>query len=59
MSIRASRGDTEYEGRVPVRDGMDRDSVRAAYRNGILEVDRPGGGRAPGPHGEGGVAPFS
>lgn len=41
VSIRASRGDTEYEGRVPVRDGMDRDSVRAAYRNGILEVTVP------------------
>ena len=38
VSIRASRGDTKYEGVVPIRGSVDPDSVKASYRNGILEV---------------------
>lgn len=48
--VRATRGDVSYEGSVPLRDTADRDSVKAAYRNGILEVsfaveNRPKGQR--------------
>ena len=41
VHIRASRGDAKYEGSVPLRTAVDRDSVKAAYRNGILEVSFP------------------
>lgn len=41
VHIRASRGDAKYEGAVPLRTAVDRDSVKAAYRNGILEVSFP------------------
>ena len=38
VTVRATRGETVYEGSVPLRENVDRDSVKAAYRNGILEV---------------------
>ena len=38
VTVRATRGETAYEGSVPLRENVDRDSVKAAYRNGILEV---------------------
>ena len=41
VHVRASRGDAEYEGSVPIGAAVDRDSVKAAYRNGILEVSFP------------------
>ena len=41
VHIRASRGDAKYEGVVPLRTAVDLDSVKAAYRNGILEVSFP------------------
>ena len=39
--IRASRGDVKYEGAVPLRIAVNLDSVKASYRNGILEVSFP------------------
>ena len=41
VRIRASRGDVKYEGVVPLRAAVDLDSVKASYRNGILEVSFP------------------
>ena len=39
VEIRAERGDKKYRARVPL-DGksVDRDSARASYKNGILEI---------------------
>ena len=36
--IRANRGETKYEGSVPVASAVDSNSAKASYRNGILEV---------------------
>ena len=41
VHIRASRGDVKYEGVVPLRTAVNLDSVKASYRNGILEVSFP------------------
>ena len=38
VKVQATRGEASYEGSVPLRENVDRDSVKAAYRNGILEV---------------------
>ena len=48
VSIRVVRNGTTYEAGVPVDGGADRKSVRASYRNGILEIvfglaDKPKG----------------
>lgn len=39
--IRASREGRKYEGHVPVRNSVDPKQIKAAYRNGILEVTIP------------------
>ena len=38
VAIRARRGQSTYEGSVPVQSAIDGDSVKATYKNGILEV---------------------
>jgi HSP20 family protein len=38
VNVDAERGDKKYHGRVPIRHKVDADSVKAAYTNGILEV---------------------
>lgn len=38
VDISAERGTKTYRARVPVKDGVDPDSGRATYRNGVLEV---------------------
>ena len=38
VEIKAERGDKKYRARVPLGDPVDRDSARASYKNGILEI---------------------
>lgn len=38
VNLDAERGDKKYHGRVPIKHKVDADSVKAAYTNGILEV---------------------
>lgn len=38
VDISAERGAKKYHVKVPVRDAVDRDSGKATYKNGILEV---------------------
>ena len=38
VEIKAERGDKKYAARVPLDGPVDRDSARASYKNGILEI---------------------
>lgn len=38
VMIRATRGESSYQGSVPLHNAVDGDSVKATYKNGILEV---------------------
>lgn len=38
VNVDAEHGDRKYHSKVPIKNKVDTDSVRAAYTNGILEV---------------------
>jgi HSP20 family protein len=38
VNIDAEHGDKKYHAKVPIRNKIDVDSVKAAYTNGILEI---------------------
>lgn len=38
VEIRAERGDKKYRARAPLDRPVDRDSAKASYKNGILEI---------------------
>lgn len=48
IAISATRGQTKYHANVPLQHGVNRDTIKASYRNGILEIvfgieDKPKG----------------
>lgn len=52
VNLEAENGDKKYNARIPIKQKVDEDSVKATYSNGILEVrfklkeeDRPQGKR--------------
>jgi HSP20 family protein len=38
VNLDAEHGDKKYHAKVPIRQKVDEDSVKATYANGILEV---------------------
>ena len=38
IDISAEHGEKKYHAKVPIKDGVDKDSGKATYRNGVLEV---------------------
>lgn len=48
VAICATRGEIKYRANVPLQHGVNRDTIKASYRNGILEIvfgveDKPKG----------------
>ena len=38
VDISAERGEKKYHVKVPIQDNVDKDSAKASYKNGVLEV---------------------